>query len=338
MSPTSEISAQAVLARMLDFAEAAGPLALRMRATGLDMTNKGPDLGQALTEADLAVSRLLHETFGPDLIEEETAETLGREAARAMLARDAWTFVGDPIDGTRPFAGGLSGWGVMVAACRSGWPRASVMSLPAWNEDRSGPARSEPVEATNGVLFAASQGRAFWAPTRGGRRTGPLRPLERPTRRTGHVGWLAVAAQRYTVDYERGWFPWGEGGAISDAALLVTGRIDATISNHRLWDLAPLLPVFEALGFGLYHWPDLKGAPDAIVDLFDAELSAHDDLWMVCRDPAQAADLAAAIRRANPPTQSRTSMSTDPQLPDVSFRPPMKSDVERPEFHKTPAS
>ena len=56
-----------------------------------------------------------------------------------MLARDAWTFVGDPIDGTRPFAGGLSGWGVMVAACRAGWPRACVMNLPAWNEDRSRP-------------------------------------------------------------------------------------------------------------------------------------------------------------------------------------------------------
>ncbi|MDF2601616.1 MAG: inositol monophosphatase, partial [Methylobacterium brachiatum] len=89
----------AVLAEMLAFAEEAAPLALAMRAAGLSMTNKGPDLGQALTEADLAVSRLLHARFGPDLIEEETADSLGHAAAKAMLARDAWTFVGDPIDG-----------------------------------------------------------------------------------------------------------------------------------------------------------------------------------------------------------------------------------------------
>jgi fructose-1,6-bisphosphatase/inositol monophosphatase family enzyme len=269
-----------------------------MRASGLDMTNKGPDLGQALTEADLAVSRLLQARFGPDLIEEETAGDLGHAAAKAMLARDAWTFVGDPIDGTRPFAGGLSGWGVMVAACRAGWPRAGVMNLPAWNEDRSGPARIEPAEAARGILFAAYEGRAFWAPTRGGRRTETLRALKPIPSRTGHVGWLAVAAQRFTLDYGRAWFPWSEGGSISDAALLATGRLDATVVNSMLWDLAPILPLFEALGFRLYHWPDLAAPPAAFIDLFDAELSAHDDLWLVCRDRDQAADLAKAIRKA----------------------------------------
>lgn len=298
MTQPLDATAQDVLAQMLAFADEAAPLALRMRRAGLAMTNKGPDLGQALTEADLAVSRLLHERFGPDLIEEETADELGHGAAGAMLARDVWTFVGDPIDGTRPFAGGLSGWGVMVAACRSGWPRIGVMSLPAWNEDRSGPARIEPEDAMSGILLAACEGEAYWAPTRGGRRVGALRPLERPSRRTGHVGWLAVAAQRYTLDYGRGWFPWSEGGAISDAALLATGRLDATLSNNKLWDLAPILPLFEALGFGLFHWPDLEGPPAAFIDLFDAELSAHDALWLVCRDRGQATDLAAAIRRA----------------------------------------
>ena len=293
-----DASAGDVLAALLAFTEEAAPLALAMRAEGLAMTNKGPDLGQALTEADLAVSRLLHARFGPDLIEEETADDLGHVAAKAMLAREAWTFVGDPIDGTRPFAGGLSGWGVMAAACRSGWPRAGVMNLPAWNENRSAPARTENAETAEGILFAASEGQAFWAPTRGGRRTEALRPLAPSPRRTGHVGWLAVTAQRYTVDYGRGWFPWSEGGTISDAALIATGRLDATLSNNKLWDLAPILPLFEALGFGLYHWPDLAAPPAAFIDLFDAELSAHDDLWLVCRDRDQAADLARAIRRA----------------------------------------
>lgn len=298
MTTSPDPSARDVLARMLAFTEEAAPLALRMRAAGLDMTNKGSDLGQALTEADLAVSRLLHDRLGPDLIEEETADALGHAAASALLARDAWTFVGDPIDGTRPFAGGLTGWGVMVAACRSGWPRIGVMSLPVWNEDRAGPARIGPPEAARGVLLAACEGRALWGQTRGGRVTGALQPLERPATRTGHVGWLAVSAQRYTLDYGRGWFPWSEGGAISDAALLATGRLDATLTSNMLWDLAPLLPLFEALGYGLFHWPDLAPPPAAFIDLFDEKLSGHDDLWMICRDRDQAADLARAIRRA----------------------------------------
>ena len=289
--------AGAVLAAMLAFAEEAGHLALALRAAGLDVTHKGSDLGQALTQADLAISGLLHARFGPGLIEEETADGIGPARARDMLARDAWTLVADPIDGTQSYAGGLPGWGTMLAACRLGRPRVCVMSLPAWADDRRALPRLRAVDEAEGLLLAACGGRAFWAPTRGGRRVGDLRPLPRPEGRTGHVGWLAVAAQRYTLDYTRGLFPWGEGGAIADAALLATGRLDASVSNHKLWDVAPVLPVLEALGFRLFHWPDLGPAPDAIVDLFDAAFSGHDDLWLVCRDREQAAGLARAIRR-----------------------------------------
>ncbi len=174
------------------------------------------------------------------------------------------------------------------------------MSLPAWNEDRSAPARGTPAEATEGLLLAASEGRAFWAPTRGGRMTTALRPLERAARRTGHVGWLSVTARSAT--------PWITAAAGSPGARAGRSRTprswrpgastrDPQHSN-RLWDLGPILPLFEALGFRLFHWPDLGDPPADFVDLFDAELSAHDDLWLVCRDRDQAADLATAIRRA----------------------------------------
>ena len=289
--------ADAVLSTMIAFAEEAGRIALELRATGLAVAHKGPDLGQALTQADLAISRLLQARFGPDLIEEETAEGIGHERARAMLAREAWTVVADPIDGTKSYAGGLSGWGTMLAACRAGWPRVGVMSLPAWSEDRTALPRLQTADEARGILLAACGGRAWWAPTRGGRRAADLRVLPRPEGRTGHVGWLAVAAQRYTLDYTRGLFPWGEGGAIADAALLATGRLDASMSNHKLWDVAPVLPVLQACGFSLFHWPDLGPPPEEFVDLFDANLSGHDDLWLVCRDRDQAAVLAGATHK-----------------------------------------
>lgn len=302
-----------VLAGMLTFAEEAGRLALALRAAGLEVAHKGADLGQVVTEADLAISRLLHARFGPDLIEEETADGIGHAGARDMLAREAWTFVADPIDGTKSYAGGLSGWGTMLAACRAGWPRVCVMSLPAWADDRTALPRLQAADEARGLLLAACDGRALWAPTQGGRRVGDLRPLPRPTRQTGHVGWLAVAAQRYTLDYTRGLFPWGEGGAIADAALLATGRLDACLSNHKLWDVAPVVPVLEALGFRLFHWPDLRPPPEAIADLFDRGLSGHDDLWLFCRDREQAAQLAGAIRKIQP-DRDRSTAEPDGRL------------------------
>jgi hypothetical protein len=119
--------------------------------------------------------------------------------------------------------------------------------------------------------------------------------LHPSTAPTYHVGWLCNAAKRYTLDFEEGFFPWCESGAIADAALLATGRIDATVHNHKLWDLAPALPIFEALAFSLYRWPDLAPAPKAIIDLFDNDFSAQDSLWLVCRGKEAAARFANAI-------------------------------------------
>ncbi|MFE1601958.1 inositol monophosphatase family protein [Methylobacterium sp. ID0610] len=292
--------ASPILDRLLAFAEEAGALALAHREAGLSVTYKDAGLGQALTEADLAVSRLLHAHFAPRLIEEETAGALSHAAARDLLAEEAWSFVADPIDGTKPYAGGLSSWGTMAAACRGGWPRAGLLSLPAFADDNADPFHPLPAAEQRGLLLAAVDGVAYWAPTRGGRRSAPLREIRRPERRTHHVGWLPVAAQRYTLDYDQGFFPWSESSAVSDAALLALGRLDATCLNHMLWDAAASLAVLGALGFRLYRWPDLAPPPANLVDLYDESLSAHDVLWLICRDRDQAERLARAIRPARP--------------------------------------
>ncbi|GJD96643.1 inositol monophosphatase family protein [Methylobacterium iners] len=294
-------SAQAdVVTRMLRFAEDASQIALKLRADGLSVSYKGADLGQALTEADLAISRMLHAQFGPRLIEEETADAMGFDRARDLLAQKDWTFIGDPIDGTKPYAGGLPGWGTMIAACRHGWPIASVMALPAWFDDRTAPVVHEPATEQRGILLAGYDGGSYWSPMVDGRMQGPLRPLQPPIRRTHHIGWLPVAAQRYTLDYTKGLFPWCESAAIADAALVATGRLDATLVNHKLWDLAPILPVLQPLGFRLFHWMDMAPCPLSMINLFDHEFRAHGDLWLLCRDEEQALRLSQAILLARP--------------------------------------
>lgn len=288
----------AILSDLLAFAQEAGRLALDLRAAGLETLHKGAGLGQALTEADLAISRLMHARFGPRLIEEETAEALARDLARRWLqAEDAWTFIGDPIDGTRPFAGGLAGWGSMIAGCHGGWPRVGAMMLPAWVDERDR-REGRPAAEQRGLLLAAVDGRAYAAATRHGRMSEALRALPARETRTGHVGWQPDAARRFTLDYGQGFFPCGESGFIADAALLATGRLDAATFSAKLWDLAPVLPILEALGFSLHRWPDLAPAPRQLIDLFDEDYACAPDLWLVCKSADQAAALARAIRRA----------------------------------------
>ncbi|MCF4130153.1 inositol monophosphatase family protein [Methylobacterium sp. SyP6R] len=285
-----------ILDRLLAFAEEAGALALAYRDQGVSVTHKDGDLGQALTEADLAISRMLHAHFDPRLIEEESADDLGRDAARALLRGNEWTFIGDPIDGTKPYASGLASWGTMVAACRSGWPRAGVISLPAWFDDRTEPFAIRRKADQRGLILAAADGVAYWAPTRAGRLAGDLRPFQRPDRETLHVGWLPISAQRYTLDYEQGFFPWSESSAAADAALLVLGRLDATCVNYKIWDAAAGLAIAETLGFGLYRWPDLARPPSELIELFDRQFSARDTLWLLCPDEPTAARFARSIR------------------------------------------
>lgn len=288
-----------VLASLTAFAEEAAQVALEKRRGGLTVSHKGDGLGQALTEADQAISALMADRFGPRLIEEETATRLSFETCRALLAEEAWTVIGDPIDGTRPFSGGLSAWGTMVAACRNGWPVASVLSLPAWVDRRDRlDVPSQDLEP-HGVIIQATAESIDWAPTRNGRPVAPFARLQRPNRETGHVGWLPVAVQNFTLDYSKGFFPFCESASVSDFASLLSGRLDATTFNSALWDLAAALPAFAAQGFRLYSWPDLRPAPSAIVDLFEPDFYSGSRLWLVARSEGQARALAGAIRRTS---------------------------------------
>lgn len=289
-----------VASDLITLVEAGSRVALDMQANAsLRVSHKGTDLGQALTAADLAIGDLFRRALGSRLIEEETADAISKNEVRTLLSEPDWTFVADPIDGTKPFAGGLASWGIMIGACRSGWPEVGVIALPVWEGNRAAPGNLSPGDRV-GLLLAAWDGQAFIAPTRNGCRTCELTPLRPPAVQRFHVGWLPVAAQRYTLDYSKGLFPWCESAFVADAARLALGELDATTFNHKLWDLTAPLPILMALGFRLYHWPDLQPPPDeSVADLFDGDHTCHDDLWLICRDVKTATTLGGAIKRAS---------------------------------------
>jgi len=92
-----------------------------------DKPGEGP-----VTEADLAIDRMLHAKLGaarPDYgwLSEESEGAHDRDTRERV-------FIVDPIDGTRAFIAGEQGWGVALAVAERGRVVAAVMHLPARGE------------------------------------------------------------------------------------------------------------------------------------------------------------------------------------------------------------
>ena len=115
------------LALLVDAARAAGTIALTYFKNDPDVVDKPAGAGP-VTEADLAVDGMLHETLSaarPDYgwLSEETEDS----AARLHTRRQ---FVIDPIDGTRAFIEGSRDWAHSLAVVEDGQVVAAAVYLP----------------------------------------------------------------------------------------------------------------------------------------------------------------------------------------------------------------
>lgn len=115
------------LALLIDAARKAGTIATGYFGNDPDVTDKPAGAGP-VTEADLAVDRMLHDMLGaarPDYgwLSEETEDNADR------LSTDR-QFVIDPIDGTRAFIAGNRDWAHSLAVVEDGQVRAAAVYLP----------------------------------------------------------------------------------------------------------------------------------------------------------------------------------------------------------------
>jgi myo-inositol-1(or 4)-monophosphatase len=123
-------------ARLEDICREAGQMALRQwpgAGHALESWEKVP--GSPVCAADLEVDAFLHRELGRLLpsagwLSEETADDPAR------LGRDL-VWVVDPIDGTRDFIRGRSGWAISVALISAGKPLAGLLFAPARGEEWS---------------------------------------------------------------------------------------------------------------------------------------------------------------------------------------------------------
>ena len=133
----------------------AGALAASMSGEQLKSWTKTGD--SPVTEADIAVDRLLHDRLlrlAPDCgwLSEETEDSSARLGSRRL-------WVVDPIDGTRAYLAGRTDWAVSVALVDNGRPVAGAIFAPM--EDGLYLAVAGEGATRDGARLAASAGDSF---------------------------------------------------------------------------------------------------------------------------------------------------------------------------------
>ena len=118
-------------AMLVDAAEAAGEIALRYWKTDVTRYDKADGAGP-VTVADLEINEMLADHFGasrPDYgwLSEESDNNTERLGAERV-------FIIDPIDGTRAFIAGDTGFSVALAIAEHGIVKSAAIHLPARGE------------------------------------------------------------------------------------------------------------------------------------------------------------------------------------------------------------
>lgn len=194
-------------------AHEAGELALRFFRDGAETSAaiQYKEGGSPVSEADLAVDRLLHErleVLAPDAgwLSEETADTSDRLGKRRV-------FIVDPIDGTRAFIKGDRRWGISLALVEAGQPALAVLHMPALGETyiatRNGGA------TCNGAPLSVSARSSLT----GARFAGPVKAMDELERQ----GLAIVREPRIPSLAYR-------------LALIASGGLDAAIASTNAWD------------------------------------------------------------------------------------------------------
>jgi myo-inositol-1(or 4)-monophosphatase len=244
------------LARIRTALEAAGT-ALRAFTSGEIAFETKAQRGDPVTEADLAVDRLLRELLPREdegWLSEET-----RDDATRLSCRRVW--VVDPLDGTREFVEGIPEWCVSIGLLEDGEPVAGGVLNPATGELVLGARETGLVEgAVEGARREALGGARVLA-SRSEVRRGEWEPFR-------HEAFEVVPC----------------GSVAYKLALVAAGKADATwtlVPKHE-WDVVGGAALVRAAGLAIVHadgstprfnqphplLPDFLAGPAPLLDSF----------------------------------------------------------------------
>ncbi len=227
-----DAEAAARIEAALPIVEAAGRLTLEHFRKPIEVANKlGPGAFDPVTAADRGAEALIRAGLGrlwPDspIMGEEEGFTPGASA---------WSWIIDPIDGTRAFISGVPAWGILLGLLHEGRPVGGIMHQPYLGEVFLGtPAGA--VLRRNGT-----ETRLATAVTRG---------LDTAILYSTHPSMFADGENRdgfarvsAAVRMTR------FGGDCYSYCLLAHGLIDLVIeAGLQAYDIVPLIPIVEAAG------------------------------------------------------------------------------------------
>lgn len=234
------------LAAALEFSQQAGRLTLRyFLGDPVAVERKADDspVTRADREAELLLrQRILDQFPGDSLIGEEYGEQSGTSD---------FTWILDPIDGTKSFIGGVPLYSQLIGVLHQGQSVAGVIHIPALDE----------------CVFAALGEGAWWR-----RRSGDPRPARIGSRSSLSEGIFVTsqvdsfakrgAAGAYEQLQRAAYVSrtWGDGYGY---LLVATGRADVMVDPiMNVWDAAAIQPVIEEAGGRFTDWsgnPTIRG-------------------------------------------------------------------------------
>lgn len=229
-----------------------------------DIENKStrPDVEDLVTVVDRDVEAWLATELSAL---DPSAAVVGEEAVHAepdlleLLASDDPLWLLDPIDGTRNFARGDDGFGVMLARIEAGRTRAAWILLPA-----------------RGDMFVAEAGSGAFL--NGVRMRVPMAAPAEPLRGAALVGYMPADLRSHVAAAAAGRLdvvPGSACGAV-DYTEILRGRRDFTVYYRLLpWDhAAPALLLSEAGGCAVH----VDGSPYGV--------RSADQITIAARSPA----------------------------------------------------
>lgn len=260
----SSIDQQTAWAFFEELAVAAARETLPRFRSALTIENKARTTDfDPVTEADLATERVLRA-----LIEARFPDhgIQGEEAAdKPGASRFSWII--DPIDGTRSYMSGMPTWGTLIGVLDQGEPRFGMMSQPYVGE-----------------RFIGGDGRAELVTATG---VSPIRC--RPASAINAATLFATAPDMFATGRERESFDRLSaqtrltrfGADCYGYCLLAAGHVDLVVEASLAYhDIAPLIPIVEAAGGVVADWSgaSVRTGGQVIAAASEALLSAALDL------------------------------------------------------------
>jgi len=233
------LDADTVRRTLLDAADIAAAMTLPRFRTDLAVDNKWTEGFDPVTEADREAERVIRELIGERFPEHAI---VGEEwDAKATGSRFTW--IVDPIDGTRAFITGVPVWGTLIGLMVDGRSVAGLMAQPF-----------------TGEVYIALPGEAHYhrGSERRTLRTSPVTELRHAkltttspdlfTRMGQDLGrqWEAVSQRALTVRYGLDCYGY---------CLLAAGHIDLVVeAGLKDVDIAPLVPLIVNAGGVVTTW------------------------------------------------------------------------------------